>query len=675
MIKFRNAFLVICILIMATGVGCTRSTEATEDTGKGLVSFGVWFENEVKSRAATDPKINSIKVSNAKGVVRSYDSLGAVPQAMWLASGDYSVAVDAGETETATFIGAHYSGVSNFVIAAGASQQVNVVCKIDNSLFGVTFADGVKNNLTDYSVKVSVDAQHSLVFNNVNLGEVGYITMPAGVNDVTWNFTAKTKGGADVVKNGTVTNVKGGTRYQLNFNYTTKPTGGLGITVSVDETTEDYEDTFDIYQHPEIKAENFELSQVQQAREEVFTLRATSPSPISSLTATSAVLGGTVNLLTDTGLTDKGIVVNQVSDKEYEVSFNKTFTDALPSGVTNVTMMVVDTKANSASVAFSFLHAGMNAVSASDVWATRFPVSAQMPQMTKTVQFGYKPSGSSTWEYANASYSGGKYMTTLTGLTPSTQYDVQLFVGGTATGGVIQVTTEGVAQLSNSNFENWYQDTAWFPYSSGGEAIWATGNPGATTLGASWNLTTPNSDVRPGSTGSKSANMQSMYPNAMGIGKFAAGNLFVGRYVGTNGTNGVVEFGKPFTCRPTALRGWYKCNVGTVDKAPSGSPVSKGDADRYQIYVCLMTGSHQVDTSNKSTFFNPATDESVLAYAVMSGSTSVSDWTQFTLTLKYKDTVTRPQYIAVVATCSAYGDYFAGSTSSWMRVDDFELVY
>lgn len=50
-------------------------------------------------------------------------------------------------------------------------------------------------------------------------------------------------------------------------------------------------------------------------------------------------------------------------------------------------------------------------------------------------------------------------------------------------------------------------------------------------------------------------------------------------------------------------------------------------------------------------------------------------WKQFTIDLKYRDLTRKPKYIIVVASASKYGDFFTGSESSVMLIDDFELVY
>jgi hypothetical protein len=82
-----------------------------------------------------------------------------------------------------------------------------------------------------------------------------------------------------------------------------------------------------------------------------------------------------------------------------------------------------------------------------------------------------------------------------------------------------------------------------------------------------------------------------------------------------------------------------------------------------------------VFTLVKSTFFNCKTDSKVVAWGEILGNESVGEWTEFTLPLTYVKEGVRPTHITIVTTASSYGDYFTGSTDSWMCVDDFELIY
>ena len=68
------------------------------------------------------------------------------------------------------------------------------------------------------------------------------------------------------------------------------------------------------------------------------------------------------------------------------------------------------------------------------------------------------------------------------------------------------------------------------------------------------NVTTPDETVK--HSGKYSIKLESAYPSMFGIGKFAAGNVFVGQYLKTDGTDGVLGFGRPFETpvRPKGLR-------------------------------------------------------------------------------------------------------------------------
>ena len=65
----------------------------------------------------------------------------------------------------------------------------------------------------------------------------------------------------------------------------------------------------------------------------------------------------------------------------------------------------------------------------------------------------------------------------------------------------------------------------------------------------------------------------------------------------------------------------------------------------------------------------------VIAAALYESTTSVPSWTQITLPFEYKDFDAEPNMLVFTFTCSGYGDYFTGSTQSWMYIDDVEILY
>jgi hypothetical protein len=77
-------------------------------------------------------------------------------------------------------------------------------------------------------------------------------------------------------------------------------------------------------------------------------------------------------------------------------------------------------------------------------------------------------------------------------------------------------------------------------------------------------------------------------------------------------------------------------------------------------------------------FANMGLSDGVVAYAELPISECVStngQWKEFNLQLKYRDLATKPTHIIIVCSSSKYGDYFTGSDSSVLYLDDFELVY
>jgi hypothetical protein len=183
--------------------------------------------------------------------------------------------------------------------------------------------------------------------------------------------------------------------------------------------------------------------------------------------------------------------------------------------------------------------------------------------------------------------------------------------------------------------------------------------------------------------------LQSKKAAIMGLGKFAAGNIFLGEFGGLVGMDGLVNFGRPSSARPVALHGWVKYNCGTIDelgKVPSSRPdLKKGDNDEGQIMIAVGNWTAEeyggsadcpvvVNTKDESTFFNK-NGKNVIGVGELILNESTDGWMEFTLPLEYSTTSEVPTHIIIVCTGSRFGDYFTGSTQSLMLVDDFELVY
>lgn len=326
----------------------------------------------------------------------------------------------------------------------------------------------------------------------------------------------------------------------------------------------------------------------------------------------------------------------------------------------------------------------------------------------ETMGFRYRIGSDGEWsEVPDVEIDGGTFSAAFAA-EPLTTYQFKSYCGADESD-VETVTTEGIEQLPNSGMEEWSKPgTPWLPYLTDGSGtgispFWDSGNHGAVTLGDKYNVTTPDeSTVRPGSAGTKSAKLASTKVMI----KLAAGNLFTGEFAGVRGgTNGIVNFGRPFTLRPTALRVWVKYSPGIINlmesNMPTGENIQKGDPDTGSIYIALGTWTKEkygmgkdgagddknngrpfgtdacpvsIDTRDVKTFFNPQ-GEDVIGYGIRVLREAVTEWTQITIPIDYRSTDKKPTHLMVVCSASRWGDYFIGSDQSVMWVDDVELVY
>lgn len=324
--------------------------------------------------------------------------------------------------------------------------------------------------------------------------------------------------------------------------------------------------------------------------------------------------------------------------------------------------------------------------------------------------FRYRMEGASGWtEVLDVTAEGGSFSAHLAA-EPGTTYEVLAYCGDEETDPV-RLTTDPVQQLPNSGMEEWsHPKSPWLPFFAEEDAYWGSGNNGATTLGAKYNVTTPYGTgydvgddagddpqsavvLRPGTPGKTAARLKSRFVAI----KLAAGNIFVGKFAGIRGgTHGVVNFGRPFTLRPTALKVWVKYTRGDITdigSVPLGTSLQKGDPDNGSIYVALGTWTKEeygyakghellgtdespvsIDTRDVTTFFD-SKGKDVIGFGQEILTESVGEWKQITIPIDYRSTDEKPTHIIVVCSASRWGDYFTGSRQSVLWVDDFELVY
>ena len=289
----------------------------------------------------------------------------------------------------------------------------------------------------------------------------------------------------------------------------------------------------------------------------------------------------------------------------------------------------------------------------------------------------YRLQGDQEWTRVpdeDVTSNGGSFTARIIHLSPRTTYETRA-VDENSQGEILTFTTGSIAQMPNSNFEYWWLDKkVWCPWAEDGTPYWGTGNRGATIAGDS--NTQPSTDTPSGS--GYSAQLQTVFASLFGIGKLAAGSIFVGEYVRTDGTNGILSFGRPFTERPTKLKGYYKCDPKPIDRAGDSNYKDRiGQPDTCIVWCALIDSSEPFEirtNPNNRQLFDP-NGASVVAYGKMTQTQTVSDWIPFEFELQYKSTTRVPKYILLTASASSLGDYFVGGVGSTLWIDDLELDY
>lgn len=303
---------------------------------------------------------------------------------------------------------------------------------------------------------------------------------------------------------------------------------------------------------------------------------------------------------------------------------------------------------------------------------TRATLSGNI-QSGKQPVIEYKKESAKNWNKLASSavnVKGTSYTASFSNLMPGTSYQYRISIDDTA-GDAQSFATAPATPLTDGSFDNWHQDgKLWNPWTKNGTSFWDTGNRGATTISDSNSIPSDDTCDRKG----KAAMLESKYL----VMKFAAGNIFTGTYKKTVGTNGVLDFGRPFTSFPSKLRVNYKYTSATIDKVGDDDyQYLKGRPDSCHIYIALTDWNEprEIRTRPSERQLFEKNDTHVIAYAELIKGETVSSWQQVDLELKYRYTNRTPKYIVVVASASKYGDYFVGGTGSKLWVDNFELIY
>ena len=307
------------------------------------------------------------------------------------------------------------------------------------------------------------------------------------------------------------------------------------------------------------------------------------------------------------------------------------------------------------------------------------------------VEGDYDGSGAPYFEYRKASdtewlpcndvqVEGVRVKADLSELEEGTDYSVRL-VSADAVGEEFAFRTDTPVQLDGMAFNEWHMGgkngKTIYPYAEGNTSpTWDTANPGISSLIE--NTTVPEYTHKV--EGEAAAKMVS----SIAVVKFAAGNIFTGKFLEFKDMVATLEWGVPFTSRPHSLKGWYDYSPGMIDRDEMGKyPELLGQPDIMQIMVALVAeddginkGPFQV-LSNMPGKPDLQNDPRVIAFnEILSSEHTGGNYVEFELPLIYKPGDTRKPAYAVVVACASYrGNFFTGAVGSTLYVDDFKFTY
>ncbi|MCH5215582.1 MAG: PCMD domain-containing protein [Muribaculaceae bacterium] len=288
----------------------------------------------------------------------------------------------------------------------------------------------------------------------------------------------------------------------------------------------------------------------------------------------------------------------------------------------------------------------------------------------------YRKSGTDDWMEVPKSMltiNGGEITARISGVQELTEYEIRAYCGEEYTP-VNRVTTEAVLTIPNMMLDQWSKDgKIWNPWAEGSEPYWDTGNKGAATLGESNVM--PTEGCWNSATSGTSALLKTEFKGIGSVGKLAAGSVYTGEFIRVDGTNGILNFGRPFTGRPTKLRGYLKYKSAPISHASAEYSYMMNRPDTAQIYFALADWPEpfEIRTNPKNQQLFDANSESVIAYGTVLYGEDVNEFTEFEVELDYKATNRVPRYILIVCAASKYGDFFTGGVGSTLNVSNLWL--
>lgn len=728
-IKYHIAVALTCMSFCMGA--CKEDIDIAGEQGTLQLSLGMSDKITVASRTLSNEEQTQLKqackvrIYNETSLVRKYEGTDNVPSSIPLMSGTYSVRVTAGDSVAASFDQRFFEGNEEFTITKGQQSPVEVKCGIANTVLAFTWDESLKEAFEGDCQVTVTSATGELVYSSANADAKGYFSLPADNRKLTCKFTATKLTGGTYEQTTELTDAQPATLYNMTCKYTAtgqETTGGAWLTLSVDETPLSEETTtIGIKQRPVIVCKD--ADNIEYDLEQPMYLATNTKGTYYLIVSTSSPLTGA--LLQNDRFTEFGVPANSMDlmnlggkDASVEASgislhapnaimetggtWKIQFSEELiakmtaQEGQVTTTLTATDKNGKQRMVTWNIVVSNATVATTEaipyEIWTSKATLHGKVTgTLASTPKFQYRVKGSgSSWTTVDADLTESTFSKEITGLTPGTTYEYQAMDGTQASTVTCEFTTETTFQPENASFEAVSDSSSIILIHGTGQSTWwDTGNHGSSTMNK--NVTTPDTSVK--HSGNQSLLLSSQFVGMGIIGKFASGNLFAGKYLDTEGTDGVLGWGRPCTSRPKALKVYVRYEPATVDNG--GDYIANGATDQGIIYVAIGDWAGQeanggtwpfvVRTKKASSLFSTEkgtySGDGIIAYGEKTFEEAYNDggnMKELTINLDYDNfggNQRKPTSIIIVASASKYGDYFQGGDGSKMWLDDMELIY
>lgn len=714
-----NKYLIILCLFLIGFVSCKKDAGFLDSEGSLSLSVGVSDKVETVSRSLAAEEQTAleqnckIRIYKGETLVQKYQGLEKLPGKISLVSGDYSVRVTAGDSVAASFEKRFFEGTKDFTITKGETSTVEVNCGIANTVVAIVWDESLKEAFKDDCQVTITSSTGELVYSSADPDAKGYFSLPEDNRKLTCKFSATKLDGGEYVRSSELTDLNPATLYNLTYSYTSVeqgPTGGAALQIQIDETPlQEEEHVITLKQRPVITCKDadeipYDLEQpmyLEIGAQKDFYVQVATSSKLQTLMIQNEKfqewgfynqfnmlqLGDEEQKLNTFGITVTDKKSDAIKGDFWTIQFSKELIAKMTASEGSISTTIEATDENGKSRQVVWTIVASNATIVTDeiipyeVWTSKATLHGTVrTALTSTPKFRYHEKNTADWVTVDATLTDNSFSKEITGLKPGTTYEYQAMDGEQASSVTCEFTTEEAAQLPNSSFESWSGDSPKYIFGSGEEMFWDSGNQGASTMGG--NITLPDGTYK------HSGNYSAKLKSKIIVTQFAAGNIFIGKYLKTEMSgftgNGVLGFGRPFASRPKALHGYIRYESGVVDKG--GDKIESGVNDKGIIYIALTSGDGEsyddgstwsciVRTKSQKYFDKNATNIVAYGEQIWDSNTDGDGMIEFTIPLDYRKLDEVPNRIVLVAAASQFGDYFQGSSGSTMRLDDIELIY